>query len=59
VIETDGWRHHRSREAFEADRRRHQPLARAGHRTLRFTHRRPTPDPAGVAATLEPALRRA
>ncbi|HEV2062258.1 MAG TPA: type IV toxin-antitoxin system AbiEi family antitoxin domain-containing protein, partial [Solirubrobacteraceae bacterium] len=37
VVELDGWRYHRSRQAFEDDRARDQALARAGHRVLRFT----------------------
>jgi very-short-patch-repair endonuclease len=57
VIETDSWRFHRTRQAFEDDRRRDQLLARAGYRTLRFTHRQLTSEPAGVAATLVAALR--
>jgi len=52
VIETDSWRHHRSREAFEEDRRRDAMLARAGYRTLRFTHDQLTTTPGEVLATL-------
>lgn len=49
VVETDGYRYHRTRRAFERDRERD---ARAGYRTLRFTHRQLTREPAMVAATL-------
>jgi very-short-patch-repair endonuclease len=52
VVETDGYRYHRTRRAFERDRERDAILARAGHRTLRFTHRQLTREPAMVAATI-------
>jgi very-short-patch-repair endonuclease len=52
VVETDGYRYHRTRRAFERDRERDAILARAGYRTLRFTHRQLTRDPASVAATI-------
>jgi very-short-patch-repair endonuclease len=56
AVETDGWDFHRTRQAFERDRARDAALARAGWRTLRFTHRQVTYDPATVAATLSAAL---
>jgi very-short-patch-repair endonuclease len=56
VAETDGWSFHRTRRAFELDRRRDQTLARAGYRVLRFTHEQVTREPAEVAATLRAAL---
>jgi hypothetical protein len=56
VIETDSWTHHRTRRAFEDDRHRDQLLARAGWRTLRFTHRQIADDPAAVAATVRALL---
>jgi very-short-patch-repair endonuclease/predicted transcriptional regulator of viral defense system len=52
VVETDGYRYHRTRRAFERDRERDAILARAGYRTLRFTHRQLTREPALVAATI-------
>ena len=52
VIETDSWAYHRTRRAFERDRERDAILARAGWRTLRFTHRQLTREPALVAATI-------
>jgi very-short-patch-repair endonuclease/predicted transcriptional regulator of viral defense system len=52
VVETDGYRYHRTRRAFERDRERDAILARAGYRTLRFTHRQMTRRPAEVAATI-------
>jgi very-short-patch-repair endonuclease len=56
VAETDGWAYHRTRAAFELDRRRDQQLARAGYRVLRFTHRQLEEEPAEVAGTLRAAL---
>jgi very-short-patch-repair endonuclease/predicted transcriptional regulator of viral defense system len=52
VVETDGYRYHRTRRAFERDRERDAILARAGYRTLRFTHRQLTKRAAEVAATI-------
>jgi very-short-patch-repair endonuclease len=56
VVETDSWRHHRSREAFENDRARDALLAQAGYRTLRFTYRQVVDHPAGVAAAIAATL---
>ncbi len=39
AVETDSWRWHRGRAAFERDRERDAVLAAAGYRTLRFTDR--------------------
>jgi very-short-patch-repair endonuclease len=58
VVETDGWRSHRSRRAFERDRDRDAALLLQGYRTLRITHERLRSDPAGVAATLSALLTR-
>ena len=52
VVETDGYRFHRTRRAFERDRERDAILARAGYRVLRFTHRQMTREPALVAETI-------
>lgn len=57
AIETDSWRYHRTREAFENDRRRDATLARAGYRTLRFTHDQIAYDRDTVACTLTAVLR--
>ena len=57
VVETDGWAYHHTRDQFERDRHRDATLARAGYRTLRFTHRQVTTDPRAVARTVEAALR--
>jgi very-short-patch-repair endonuclease/predicted transcriptional regulator of viral defense system len=56
VVETDGWRFHGTRAAFERDRRRDATLTRAGYRTLRFTHRQIEGDARTVAATVAAAL---
>jgi very-short-patch-repair endonuclease len=55
VVETDGWRFHGHRAAFERDRRRDATLARAGYRTLRFTHDQLTREPHAIVATLAAA----
>jgi very-short-patch-repair endonuclease len=52
VVEADSWRFHRTRHAFERDRQRDAILARAGYRTLRFTHRQMTGAPEDVAKTI-------
>jgi hypothetical protein len=39
VVELDGWEYHRTRDAFERDRRRDAALQAIGINVLRFTHR--------------------
>lgn len=56
VVETDGWRYHGTRHAFDRDRDRDATLTRAGYRVLRFTHRQVASHPAVVAATLAAAF---
>jgi hypothetical protein len=56
VAETDGWRFHRTRAAFEADRARDQALTAAGFRVLRFTHRQVVDGPGDVAEKLAAVL---
>lgn len=56
VAETDGWRYHRTRAAFETDRARDQALTGAGYVVLRFTHRQIASDPADVVAKLSALL---
>jgi very-short-patch-repair endonuclease len=41
IVETDGWESHRTRAAFEADRRRDAALTATGYRVVRFTWRTP------------------
>jgi very-short-patch-repair endonuclease len=57
VVETDGFRYHRTRAAFERDRERDQELAVAGYRVLRFTYRQIVEDAAVVAKTLSHVAR--
>ena len=59
IVETDGHKTHRTRKAFEADRRRDQLLAEAGYTTLRFTWRQLTREPERVARTIAAVLDRA
>jgi very-short-patch-repair endonuclease len=56
VVETDSWRYHKTRAAFENDRARDALLATAGYRTLRFTDRQLENDPHTVAATVRAQL---
>jgi very-short-patch-repair endonuclease len=56
VVETDGWRYHRTRRAFDRDRERDAALTRAGLRVLRLTDRQ-LADGGEVAATIRAALR--
>lgn len=56
VVETDGWRFHRTRAAFEEDRARDQAVVAAGFRVVRFTHRQVVEGPDDVAAKLSALL---
>jgi very-short-patch-repair endonuclease/predicted transcriptional regulator of viral defense system len=58
IVETDSHKTHRTRRAFEADRRRDQLLAEAGYTTLRFTWRQITEEPERVARTIAAVLKR-
>ncbi|MGI8573344.1 MAG: DUF559 domain-containing protein [Solirubrobacteraceae bacterium] len=57
AVETDGHETHRTRLAFEQDRRRDQRLTVAGWRPLRVTWRQLTRTPAQVTETLLALLR--
>lgn len=58
VVELDGWEHHKTRRAFEDDRRRAAALEAAGYRVLRFTWRQVKRERTIVAAALSrPRLR--
>jgi very-short-patch-repair endonuclease len=52
VVELDGYEHHRSRAAFERDRRRDLELRLAGFEVLRLTWQRVANEPAVVAKQL-------
>ena len=56
VAETDGWGPHRTRDAFESDRRRDADLLVAGLRVVRFTWHLVTEEAHTVAATLRALL---
>jgi very-short-patch-repair endonuclease len=58
VVETDSWRHHGDRSAFERDRARDADLQSLGFRVLRFTHRRLMGDRSAVVAALRDLLAR-
>jgi len=57
VVETDGWRGHRGRVAFEADRAKDLELKLLGYDVVRFTYRQVEGRPAAVAAKLRALLR--
>jgi hypothetical protein len=52
VVETDGHKYHRTRQAFEHDRRRDQRLVAAGWRLLRITWRQATHESDRLQETL-------
>jgi very-short-patch-repair endonuclease len=52
IVETDGYRHHADRAAFESDRGRDAELQRRGFRVVRFTYRQVTQDRSAVVAAL-------
>jgi uncharacterized protein DUF559 len=56
VVETDGWQFHRSRQAFESNRRNDQRLALLGLRVLRFTARHFTEERPRVTHTIRSLL---
>lgn len=56
VVETDGFRHHSDRAAFESDRVRDADVQRFGFRVLRFTYRQVTEDRTSVVAALRDLL---
>ena len=52
VVEIDSYRYHRTRRAFEADRRRDIALQAAGMRSVRITDLRIAAEPDAVAKDL-------
>ena len=56
VVELDGFEHHRTRAAFERDRRRDEDLKLAGLEVVRLTARRLAGDPGGVRKSLAELL---
>ena len=61
VVEVDGWAYHRTRQAFERDRRKDAALTAAGNRVVRVTWRRLANEPYSLSAQFGAllALRRA
>ena len=56
IVETDGYRYHSGRAAFEHDRARDASLAAAGHEVLRFSWRQIDRTPDVVIATVRARL---
>jgi very-short-patch-repair endonuclease len=56
IVELDGFSYHRSRAAFERDRRRDAALMLAGYRVLRISFRRLADEPQEVARTVRALL---
>lgn len=57
VIETDGYRAHRGRQAFEDDRDRDLRLCALGYEVVHLSYRQVSKEPRQVAATLHALLR--
>ena len=57
VVETDGYRFHRGRLAFEADRARDVELKLLGYEIVRFTYRQVEGEAPRVARTIRKLLR--
>jgi very-short-patch-repair endonuclease len=57
VVETDGFRFHRDRVAFESDRSRDAELQALGYRVVRFTHRQVDECSAQVVGRLRRVMR--
>lgn len=56
VVETDGYRYHRGRFAFENDRAQDLELRALGYDVLRLTYRQVTDSPGEVCAVVKQAL---
>jgi very-short-patch-repair endonuclease len=56
VVETDGFRHHSNRAAFESDRARDAHLQSRGYRVLRFTYRQVSESPRTIVESLRELL---
>jgi hypothetical protein len=56
VVQADGWKFHRSRAAFERDRRNDQRLLAAGYRVIRITYRQIHTEPERIAAMIRTVL---
>lgn len=58
IVETDSWRHHGHRAAFESDRARDARLQALGYLVLRFTYRQVRDSSAEVARVMRSVLAR-
>lgn len=56
IVETDGYRYHRGRQAFEDDRSRDLDLRALGYDVLRFSYRQVSHEPERIAAAVRNAL---
>ena len=56
VIEIDGYGYHRSKRAFEEDRRRDAKLTLAGYRVIRITYDRIVHEPGALIADIRRLL---
>jgi very-short-patch-repair endonuclease len=56
VVETDGYRYHRGRVAFEGDRNRDLKLKALGYDVIRLSYRQVCETPAEVAGALRNVL---
>ncbi len=56
VVETDGYRYHRGRQAFEDDRSRDLDLRALGYDVLHFSYRQVSREPERVATVVRDAL---
>jgi very-short-patch-repair endonuclease len=57
IVETDGYRFHRGRQAFEDDRARDLALRLQGYQMLRLSYMQVVEEPKATAAALRPLLR--
>jgi very-short-patch-repair endonuclease len=58
IVETDGWRHHRTSGEQATDHRRDQAHTKSGMTTLRFAEKQVRHEPQHVKATLSAVIRR-
>jgi very-short-patch-repair endonuclease len=58
VVETDGYRFHRGRAAFETDRDRDLALRAGGYAVIRLTHRQVSEQATRIAEILRRAISR-
>lgn len=53
IVETDGYRYHQGRSAFEDDRDRDLALRALDYEVIRLSHRQVVDEPQRIAAALE------